>query len=67
MWIVFNSEDFWEQGYSVENESEALEICNSNPLMDYIYVGIDTLAYVFQKGNKKWKDLEKQTDCVLQP
>lgn len=47
MWIVFNSEDYWEQGYSVENESEALEICNSNPLMDYIYVGIDTLAYVF--------------------
>lgn len=47
MWMVFNSEDSWEQGYSVANESEALEICNSNPEMDYCYVGMNTLACCF--------------------
>lgn len=45
MWIVFNREDNWEQGYSVANETEAREICKADREMTFCYVGMDTLAY----------------------
>lgn len=39
MWIVYNQEDSWELGYSVESEKEAINICESNPNeLAYIYV-----------------------------
>lgn len=38
MWIVFDNQEDWLQGYSVNNEAEALEICNRNSDMTYQYV-----------------------------
>lgn len=45
MWIVFNHEDSWEQGYSVSSESEARKICEDDMEMTYCYVGMATIAY----------------------
>ena len=45
MWIVFNKEDYWEQGYSVSNESEAQSICMENSEMDYCYVSLQTMCF----------------------
>ena len=47
MWMVFNHEDSWECGYSVASESEAMEICNADPSMMYMYIGISTLTYAY--------------------
>lgn len=44
MWIVFDKDDNWSQGYSVSSESEAEQICKENREMTYIYVGLDTLV-----------------------
>lgn len=44
MWIVYNGNDNWSQGYSVSCESEAEQICKEDSEMKYIYVGLDTLT-----------------------
>lgn len=44
MWIVFNHEDNWEQGYSVSSETEAREICEADMEMTYCYIGMATMA-----------------------
>ena len=38
MWIVFNKQDSWTQGYSVVSEAEAIEICEEDTEMTYCYV-----------------------------
>ena len=44
MWIVFNRQDYWEQGYSVANETEAREICDKDTEMTYLYVDMGLLT-----------------------
>ena len=44
MWIVFNCQDNWEQGYSVSSESEARQICEADDEMCYAYIGMATMA-----------------------
>lgn len=46
MWMVFNTQDSWECGYSVSCESEARSICEADNTMDYCYVGMETIAYM---------------------
>jgi hypothetical protein len=42
MWIVYNKQDDWTQGYCVVSETEAIEICAEDSQMTYKYV--DMLA-----------------------
>ena len=42
MWIVFNKEDYWTEGYSVSSENEAKEICKADSDMTYCYIGLQT-------------------------
>ncbi len=44
MWIVYNSEDTWQNGYSVSSENEAREICETDYEMTFIYVAMTTIA-----------------------
>lgn len=43
--MVFNRQDFWTTGFSVETEREALEICEADEDMDCCYVDMTTMAY----------------------
>lgn len=44
MWIVYNKEDSWSQGYSVASETEAEDICKREKEMTYLYVDMALLT-----------------------
>ena len=44
MWIVYNKQDDWSQGYEVASESEAIEICEEDTEMTYRYVEEQLIA-----------------------
>lgn len=44
MWIVYDKQDNWTQGYSVVSETEAIEICEEDADMTYAYVEINVLT-----------------------
>lgn len=39
MWYVYNIEDSWQCGWTVENEQEAIQQCMANEELTYCYVG----------------------------
>ena len=44
MWIVFDKGNKWSQGYSVECETEAREICKGNKDITYCYINLELLT-----------------------
>lgn len=44
MWIVYNKQDDWSQGYEVASEGEAIEICEEDTEMTYRYVEEQLIA-----------------------
>ena len=39
MWIVYNKEDSWQCGWSVNSEQEAIAECERDKNLTYKYIG----------------------------
>ena len=42
MWYVFNKEDSWECGWSVDSEKDAIKQCDADTSLNYCYVSNDS-------------------------